>query len=85
SPPDVLLEATQTSTAAGVSTLVSSVLLAAAAVAIVWSWDRTESALWVGAVAVIVYAVTSFTVTAGMLIGGGAPGDDGGFYAGHMA
>src|SRR5690606_15710386 len=28
-----------------------------------------------------VYAVTSFTVTAGMLIGGG----DGGFYAGHMA
>ncbi len=81
SPPGVLLEPTRISTGTGVSTLVSSVLLAAAAVAIVWSWDRTESALWVGAAAVFVYAVTSFTVTAGMLVSG----DDGGFYAGHMA
>lgn len=80
-PLDALLEATQTDTAAGISTLVSSVLLAAAAVALVWAWDRAESALWVGAVAVVVYAVTSFTVTAGMLISG----DDGGFFAGHMA
>jgi hypothetical protein len=85
SPPSMLLEATRTTTAAGVSTLVSSVLLAAAAVAIVWAWDRRESALWVGAVVVIIYAITSFTVTAGMLIGGGSPGQDGGFYAGHMA
>lgn len=85
SPPSTLLEATRTSTAAGVSTLVSSVLLAAAAVAIVWSWGRAESALWVGAVAVIIYAVTSFTVTAGTMIGGASPGQDGGFYAGHMA
>lgn len=85
SPPGVLMEATRVSTAAGVSTLVSSVLLATAAVALVWSWGRAESGLWVGAVAVIVYAVTSFTVTAGMLIGGGAPGQGGGFYAGHMA
>jgi uncharacterized membrane protein len=84
SPPDVLLEATRTSTAAGVSTLISSVLLAAAAIAIVWAWDRTESALWVCAVVVVVYAVTSFTVTAGILIGGSS-GQDGGFYAGHMA
>ncbi|MDG4668805.1 DUF2339 domain-containing protein [Mycobacterium sp. 236(2023)] len=81
SPPGALLEATRISTATGVSTLVSSVLLAAAAVAIVWAWDRTESVLWVGATAVFVYAVTSFTVTAGMLISG----DEGGFYAGHMA
>lgn len=81
SPPEMLLEATQTDSAAGISTLVSSLLLAAAAVAIVWAWDRRESALWVGAVVLIVYAVTSFTVTAGMLISG----DDGGFYAGHMA
>jgi uncharacterized membrane protein len=81
SPPDMLLEATRIGTAAGVSTLVSSVLLAGVAVALVWSWGRAESALWVGAVAVIVYAVTSFTVTAGMLISG----NDGGFYAGHMA
>lgn len=85
SPPSTLLEATRTSTAAGVSTLVSSVLLAAAAVAIVWSWGRAESALWVGAVAVIIYAVTSITVTAGTMIGGASPGQDGGFYAGHMA
>lgn len=85
SPPEMLLEATRLNTATGVSTLVSSVLLAAAAVAIVWTWDRTERALWVGAAAVVVYAVTSFTVTAGMLIGGGTPGADGGFYAGHMA
>jgi hypothetical protein len=84
SPPDVLLEATRIATATAISTLISSVLLAAAAVAIVWAWDRTESALWVCAVAVIVYAVTSFTVTAGMLIGG-SNGQDGGFYAGHMA
>ncbi|MDA2890824.1 DUF2339 domain-containing protein [Mycolicibacterium sp. BiH015] len=85
SPPGVLLEATRTDTAAGVSTLVSSVLLAAAAVAIVWAWDRTESALWLGAAVVIVYAVTSFTVTAGMLISAGSGDSDGGFYAGHMA
>ena len=81
SPPDMLLEVTQTDTAAGLSTLVSSVLLAAVAVTVVWSWGRAESALWVAAVAVVVYAVTSFTVTAGMLISA----DDGGFYAGHMA
>lgn len=80
SPPDALLAPTAVSTAAAVSTLVSSVLMAATAVAIVWAWGRTESALWVGAVAVIVYAVTSFTVTVGTLIDGG----EGGFYAGHM-
>ncbi|MDZ4267526.1 MAG: DUF2339 domain-containing protein, partial [Mycobacterium sp.] len=74
-----LLEPTEIATASGVSTLVSSILLAACAVAIVWSWGPAMRALWVGAAAVIVYAVTSFTVTAGMLIGG-----DGGFYAGHM-
>ncbi|WP_231750980.1 DUF2339 domain-containing protein [Mycobacterium sp. NAZ190054] len=81
SPPDVLVEPTRISTAAGVSTLVSSILLAAAAIAVVWAWDRTESVLWAGAAAVVVYAVTSFTVTAGMLISGG----DGGFFGGHMA
>lgn len=81
SPPYVLRGPTQLSTAASISTLVSSLLLATSAVAIVWAWDRTESVLWVGAVAVIVYAVTAFTVTTGMLIDGG----EGGFYAGHMA
>lgn len=83
-PLETLLEPTRLSTAAGVSTMVSSILLALAAVAIVWAWDSRESLLWVGAVAVIVYAVTSFTVTAGMLIDGGSPDRQGGFFAGHM-
>ena len=34
---------------------------------------------------VIVYAVTSFTVTAGMLISADSGDSEGGFYAGHMA
>jgi uncharacterized membrane protein len=37
--------------------------------------------VWAGSAAVIVYAVTAFTVTAGVLIGG----KNGGFFAGHMA
>ncbi|WP_370331940.1 DUF2339 domain-containing protein [Mycolicibacterium hippocampi] len=81
-PPSALLEPTVLATASAVSTLVSSILLAACAVVIVWSWRTTAHALWVGAVVVIVYAVTLFTVTAGTLVGGD---DDLGFYAGHMA
>jgi hypothetical protein len=88
-PPSSLAEATETSTAAGISTLVSSLLLAICAVAIVWSWvsdreggdDDTVRILWAGTAVVIVYAVTAFTVTAGVLIGGVG----GGFFAGHMA
>ncbi|MBX7435362.1 DUF2339 domain-containing protein [Mycobacterium sp. Y57] len=92
-PPSALLEATETTAAAGISTLVSSVLLAACAVVVVWSWtgkaqrrpgaldDSAVRVLWVAAAAVIVYAVTTLTVTAGTLIGG----PDRGFYAGHMA
>ena len=79
--PDALFDPIPVSAATGVSTLVSSVLLAVAAVALVRAWDPTESALWVGAAAVVVYAVTTCTVTAGMLVAGG----QGGFYAGHMA
>ena len=37
--------------------------------------------MWAGSAAVIAYAVTSFTVTAGVLVGG----EGGGFFAGHMA
>ncbi|MCH9732547.1 MAG: DUF2339 domain-containing protein [Actinomycetia bacterium] len=81
SPLRELLEPTGIATAAGISTLVSSILLAACAVVLVWSWGSAVRALWVSAVAVIVYAVTSFTVTMGTLIGG----DGRGFYAGHMA
>ena len=80
SPLVTLFEPAEIATASGVSTLVSCILLAASAVTIVWSWRSSERLLWVGAAAVIVYAVTSFTVTVGTLIGG-----ERGFYAGHMA
>jgi uncharacterized membrane protein len=80
-----MVEATETITAAGISTLIASVLLVACAATIVWSWKTSlahEGALiWAAAAAVIVYAVTAFTVTAGVLIGG----ENGGFFAGHMA
>lgn len=87
-PPSSLMTATEMSTPDAVSTLVSSVLLAACAVALVWSWvasregdDEAVRILWAGSAVVIVYAVTTFCVTAGVLIGG--PG--GGFFGGHMA
>ena len=79
-PPSSLIEATETTTAAAVSTLIASVLLAVCAVTLAWS-SKSEAVVWVGAAAVISYAVTAFTVTAGVLIGG----EDGGFFAGHMA
>ena len=80
SPLFTLLEPVKTSAAAGVSTLVSSVLLASSAVAVLWSWRSREAALWVVAGGVVVYSVTSFTVTAGTMIAG----DSAGFYGGHM-
>lgn len=80
SPIFTLFEPTEITTASGVSTLISSILLAACAVTIVWSWGSALRVLWIGAAAVIVYAMTSFTVTAGVLIGG-----ERGFYGGHMA
>jgi uncharacterized membrane protein len=66
--------------AAGISTLVSSLLLVAWAVAIAWSW-KGEANVWAGSAAVVVYAVTTFAVTAGVLVGGTGRG----FFAGHMA
>ncbi|MCG7580249.1 DUF2339 domain-containing protein [Mycolicibacterium sp. OfavD-34-C] len=80
SPLFTLLEPVKTGAAAGVSTLVSSVLLASSAVAVLWSWRSREAALWVVAGGVVVYSVTSFTVTAGTMIAG----DSAGFYGGHM-
>ncbi|AGB23330.1 putative membrane protein (DUF2339) [Mycobacterium sp. JS623] len=79
-PPSSLVQATETTTAAGVSTLIGSVLLAVCAVTIAWWW-KDETVIWAGAAAAITYAVTAFTVTAGVLIGGAG----GGFFAGHMA
>jgi uncharacterized membrane protein len=82
------------STADAVSTLIGSVLVACCAAAMVWAWEhgRDESddqpvdadvarVLWATAAAVMLYAVTAFTVIAGVLAGG----PDGGFLAGHMA
>ena len=86
-PPWSLVEATEMTAAARVSTLVASLMLVACAVAIVWSWvsrpedDDTVRILWAGSAVVIMYAITTFTVTAGVLIGGEGPG----FFAGHMA
>ena len=79
-PPRSLVEATELSTSAAVSTLVSSLLLVACAVALAWSF-KGEANAWAGSAVVIVYAVTTFTVTAGVLVGG----KEGGFFAGHMA
>jgi uncharacterized membrane protein len=79
-PPSSLVEATAMDAAAGISTLVSSLLLVACAAAIAWSY-KDEAIVWAGSAAVVVYAVTTFTVTAGVLVGG----EGGGFFAGHMA
>jgi uncharacterized membrane protein len=79
-PPSSLVEATPMDAAAGISTLVSSLLLVACTVAIAWSL-KGDANVWAGSAVVIVYAVTTFTVTAGVLVGG----EGGGFFAGHMA
>lgn len=75
-----LLEPTRIGAATGVSILVSSILLAA--VAIAWSWfaETRHALLWGATAAVVVYTVTQFSVTAAMLF---SPNDRG-FYAGHM-
>lgn len=79
-PPSALLRPTSAIATEAVSILVASLLLVTCAVAIVWSW-KGDANMWAGAAVVIVYAVTTFTVTAGVLIGG----EEGGFFAGHMA
>jgi uncharacterized membrane protein len=87
-PPTSLVRATPLSTPDSVAILVSSTLLIAAVVAIIWSWIG-RSVLAADAVrvlmaclaVVVVYSVTTFTVTAGVLAGG----ESGGFFAGHMA
>ena len=87
-PPTSLVRATLLSTPDAVAILVSSVLLIVAVVAIVWSWvgrgvldTDGVRVLMAGLAVVVVYAVTTFTVTAGVMAGG----ESGGFFAGHMA
>ncbi|MCX8563053.1 DUF2339 domain-containing protein [Mycolicibacterium mucogenicum] len=85
SPPDLLFRAVELNTHSAVSTIVSSILAVAGAVAVAWSWagrrdDDEVRLMWAGAVVVVAYASTMATVTAGVLIGG----VKGGFFAGHM-
>lgn len=86
----VLVRATAVPTSIAVSTLAASVLIVAFAVVLVRAWlgaNRPErnsdltGLLEVAAGSLAVYAVTAFTVTAGVLVGGVS----GGFLAGHMA
>lgn len=81
-PPEHLASAFTLPASEAVSVLAASVLLIACAVALA----RSATAQWApvagaSALAVGVYAVTAFTVTVGVLVGGAA----GGFLAGHMA
>jgi hypothetical protein len=87
-PPTFLVRATQLSTPDSVAILASSILLIAAVLAVVWSWigravlDTDALRVLLACLAVVVvYSVTTFTVTAGVLAGG----ESGGFFAGHMA
>lgn len=87
-PPTSLVRATVLSVPDAVAVLASSILLIAAVLAIAWSWmgrgNLTPDAVRVLLASlslVVVYAVTTFTVTAGVLAGG----ENGGFFAGHMA
>ena len=87
-PPEALVRAMHLAPPVAISTLVASVLTIACAIAIARTWTGARAAdddsarlLWAAAAAVVVYAVTMFTVTAGVLVGG----TDGGFLAGHMA
>ncbi|MCG7609096.1 MULTISPECIES: DUF2339 domain-containing protein [Mycobacterium] len=84
--PDILLSATKMSAGLTVSVLIGSVLAIAAAAAISWSvageGDQEVARLvWMVAAAAAGYAVTVFSVTAGVLIGGTGAG----FFGGHMA
>lgn len=86
-PPDTLTYATTLPVPAAMSALACSVLLAVWAIALAGAWSRRRAdsperrAMWAGAGAVAVYCVTSFTVTAGVLVGG----PETGFLAGQMA
>ncbi|MGV0771630.1 DUF2339 domain-containing protein [Mycobacterium syngnathidarum] len=84
--PGILLSATKMSAGLTVSVLIGSVLAIAAAAAISWSvageGDQEVARLvWMVAAAAAGYAVTVFSVTAGVLIGGTGAG----FFGGHMA
>ena len=78
-PPSALVEATALGTAAAISTLVVQHPAGPAPSRSRWSWASAAASttkrarLWAGAAVVIVYAITTFTVTAGVFIGGDGP------------
>ncbi len=87
-PPTSLVRATVLSAPDAVAILVASILMVAAVVTIVWSWigrsvlDPDAARVLLASLAiVVVYSLTTFTVTTGVLAGG----ESGGFFAGHMA
>jgi hypothetical protein len=87
-PPTLLVRATMLSSPDSVAILISSILLVAAVATITWSWvgrgvldTDAVRILLAGLAIVVVYSITTFTVTAGVLAGG----ESGGFFAGHMA
>jgi uncharacterized membrane protein len=87
-PPVNLAVATEVSTAMAMSTLIASLLAVGCAAAITWAWVSREhadrevaGALWATAAVIAMYAITMFTVTAGVLLGGNGSG----FFAGHVA
>ena len=75
--PDILADGWRLTVPSTVSTLVGSAVLVVWVGAVAWA----HRAGWVAAALVSVYAVTVFTVTAGVVIGG----PEKGFLAGHMA
>jgi uncharacterized membrane protein len=90
-PLSTLISAEALPTPMAVSALISSMLVIACAVVITWSWvggkdaahidDDVARILWASAAAVAMYAITVFTVTAGVLVGG----EEAGFFSGHVA
>lgn len=85
--PEILVRATKLSAGLTVSVLIGSVLAIAAAAAISWAWSSDDGAdrelvrlVWVAAAVAGGYAVTVFTVTAGVAVGGTGAG----FFGGHM-
>ncbi|OMC34664.1 hypothetical protein A5740_09355 [Mycobacterium sp. GA-1841] len=86
--PEKLIEATRLSGGHMVSVLLGSLLVIAAVAALGWAFSKGEWAdrdvirlAWAAAAVVAGYAVTVFTVTAGVAIGG----VEAGFFGGHMA
>ncbi len=87
-PPEILVHATKLSAGLTVSVLIGSVLAIVAAAAISWAWSVHDEAdrelvrlVWVAGAVAAGYAITMFTVTAGVAVGGTGAG----FFGGHMA